>query len=59
MTKAEEQNPNTPSSFIQVSLQKRNSNDNNNNKGKGKGKVHPRRGHENPEKSRGIAVLFL
>ena len=30
-----------------------------NGKGKGKGKFHPRRGHEGPEGSRGIAVLFL
>ena len=26
---------------------------------KGKGKVYPRTGHEGPEGSRGIAVLFL
>jgi len=30
----------------------------NNNKGKGKGKVHPITGHEGPEGSRGIAILF-
>jgi hypothetical protein len=27
--------------------------------GKGRGKVHPRTGHEDPEESRSIALIFL
>jgi len=28
-------------------------------KGKGKGKVHPRTGHEGPDRERSIGLLFL